>query len=67
MSYSLLRMLSRLSWLVGEPEPSPPEERQPMLPEEIEEERLMHMDMHYGDEPLYCSDPPQWPHTPWTP
>ena len=31
------------------------------LPEEVEEERLMSLEMHYGDEPLYLLDPPEWP------
>jgi len=31
------------------------------LPEEIMEERCMSLEMHYGDEPLYYSDPPEWP------
>lgn len=26
-----------------------------------EEERYMSLEMHYGDEPLYFSDPPEWP------
>jgi len=48
--------------------PLPPEGRQPMLPEDVEESiYIASMDMHYGDEPLYYSDPPEWPTTPWTP
>jgi hypothetical protein len=30
-------------------------------PEEREELRGASGDMHYGDEPLYYSDPPEWP------
>ncbi len=45
----------------------PERERMPRMPEDIMEEELASMDMHYGDEPLYYSDPPQWPATAWTP
>jgi hypothetical protein len=31
------------------------------LPEDIMEEEIASMDMHYGDEPMYYSDPPEWP------
>ena len=36
--------------------------RQVKLPEEYEEERIMSLEMHYGDEPLYLLDPPEWPY-----
>ena len=42
-------------------DPAPVRERRRMLPEEIEEERLLSLQMHYGDEPLYYVDPPEWP------
>ena len=37
-------------------------ERQVKLPEELEEEYILSLDMHYGDEPLYYVDPPEWPY-----
>ncbi len=49
------------------PKPSDAVWRRVRAMEDIEEEKLASMDMHFGDEPLYYSDPPQWPYTPWTP
>ena len=42
--------------------PQVPKKRQRLLPEEIEELRIASLEMHYGDEPLYYSDPPEWPY-----
>ena len=44
------------------PQPQTPQKRRRLLPEEIEELRIMCLDMHYGDEPLYYLDPPEWPY-----
>ena len=30
-------------------------------PEDLEEQRLASLEMHYGDEPLYYTNPPEWP------
>ena len=51
-----------LSWLFPFRESyAPGPERHYKLPEEIEEDRLMSLDMHYGDEPMFWQDPPEWP------
>ena len=47
-------------------DPLPPEGRQPPSLQDIMEMDQASMEMHYGDEPLYYSDPPEWPDTAWT-
>ena len=61
-------MLKRFLWWLGrkfQEKPQSLSTRQPKLPEEYEEEYWMSLDMHYGDEPLYLLDPPEWPETAW--
>ena len=43
-------------------EPNGALRRRRMLPEEYMELRAQSLEMHYGDEPLYLLDPPEWPY-----
>ena len=56
MLVKLLRWLAR-----RRVEPVYAPERRIKLPEEYGEEWLLSLEMHYGDEPLYYVDPPEWP------
>ena len=57
-----MRLIHRFwRWLWGEPEPPLPPDKHYKLPEEYEEDEIVSMDMHFGDEPLYYVDPPTWP------
>jgi hypothetical protein len=58
----LTRTIQGLAQWWGRRKPPPfPSGPQVLLPEEVEELRRMSLEMHYGDEPLYYSDPPEWP------
>ena len=56
-------MIAFLKWLFRRKAVAPPvRQRQVKLPEELGEEYLLSLEMHYGDEPLYYLDPPEWPY-----